>query len=72
MKNFVLLGSLWRRALEFANEANADQYINKYCQGIDYEKCSAAEVHTRFAGFQKKYLDYDNQRNDIRGMIVVR
>jgi len=71
MKNFVLLGSLWRRAVEFANEASADQYIAQHCQGIDYEKCSAAEVQSRFAGFPKKYFSYDPAQTAIRGMIVV-
>ncbi|WP_298610550.1 hypothetical protein [uncultured Thiothrix sp.] len=71
MKNFVLLGSLWKRAVEFVNEAQADQYIAQRCQGIDYEKCSAAEVDSRFAGLQKKYLSYDQNQHPIRGLIVV-
>ncbi|MFI0397515.1 MAG: hypothetical protein ACH34X_00430 [Thiolinea sp.] len=71
MKNFVLLGSLWRRAVEFANEASADQYIAQHCQGIDYEKCSADELQSRFAGLKKEYLNYENAQDSIRGMIVV-
>lgn len=71
MKNFVLLGSLWKRAVEFVSEEQADQYIAQRCQGIDYEKCSADEVHSRFAGLQKKYLSYEPVQHPIRGMIVV-
>lgn len=71
MKNFVLLGSLWKRAVEFVNETQADQYIAQRCQGIDYEKCSVDEVDARFAGLQKKYLSYDHTQYPIRGMIVV-
>ncbi|HMT92990.1 hypothetical protein [uncultured Thiothrix sp.] len=71
MKNFVLLGSLWKRAVEFVSEAQADQYIVQRCQGIDYEKCSADEVDSRFAGLQKKYLSYDHSQYPIRGVIVI-
>lgn len=72
MKNFVLLGHLWKRAIEFVNEASADHYIAKHCQGIDYEKCSAEELNTRFASTSKKYLNATDEQDNIRGMLVLR
>lgn len=72
MKNFVLLGQLWKRAIEFVNEASADRYIATHCQGIDYEKCSADELHTRFADADKQYLTYTNELENTRGMIILR
>lgn len=71
MKNFVLIGRLWQRALEFVNEASADRYIAQHCQDIAYEKCSQAEVETRFADFKKKYSNYVDDQHDIRGMIIL-
>lgn len=71
MKNYVLMGCLWKRALEFTNEEQADQYIAQHCHSIDYEKCSAEEIQTRFAGFKQKHLDVANDENDIRSMTTV-
>lgn len=71
MKNFVLLGRLWKHAAEFANEASADQYIAQHCQGIDYEKCSKDEVESRFSGFKQKHLNLDESQNDIRSVTTV-
>ncbi|MEN9434439.1 MAG: hypothetical protein RLZZ422_2028 [Pseudomonadota bacterium] len=72
MKNFVLLGHLWKRAIEFVNEASADRYIAKHCQGINYEKYSEEELSTRLAGCDTKYITYANEQDNARGVIVVR
>ena len=71
MRNFVLLGQLWKRAIEFVNEASADRYIAKRCQGIAYEKCSEDELNARFAGMDKQYLDYTDEHDNMRGIIVL-
>jgi hypothetical protein len=71
MKNFVILGQLWRRAVEFPNEAQADEYIAQSCQEIAYEQCSAAELQERFAGYKQVYLSHDSENDPICGTIVL-
>ena len=34
MKNFVIIGDLWKRVIEFTSEAKADAYMAKNCHTV--------------------------------------
>jgi hypothetical protein len=71
VKNFVIIGDLWKRVIEFVSEANADAYIANNCPGVCCEKCSEAEFEERFARVSKKSLEYGlNEYNALRLIIL--
>lgn len=70
MKNYVVLGRLWKHAIEFKTESSADRYIDQL-HGVECEKCSAEEIAARFAGFKQKQSNFNDNRDDIRSMITV-
>jgi hypothetical protein len=71
MKNFVIIGDLWKRVIEFTSEAKADAYMAKNCHTVCCEKCSEAEFEARFANVSKRSLEYGlNEYNALRLIIL--
>ena len=58
MKNYVVIGEKWNRAIVFLNELYANSYIEENCKNIDYETYSEAEFYGWYANTNKKVLAY--------------
>lgn len=69
MKNYVLIGEKWKRAIVFTNERYADLYIAKNCPDICCVKYSAADFEAQFGLNAKKVLEYG--LNDYNAQVLI-
>lgn len=58
MKNYLVIGEKWKRAIVFWNEYYTDHYIARNCADLAYQKYSEAEFHAIFADTHKQYKEY--------------
>ncbi len=71
MKNYLVLGEKWKRAIVFWNEQYANHYIERNCLDIPYQKYSEAEFHAHFAEVHKKYMEYGPNHYMAQSLILL-
>ncbi|WML89845.1 hypothetical protein [Thiothrix lacustris] len=69
MKNYVVIGEKWKRAIVFTDEHYADLYITKNCIAVCCTKYSAADFEAQFGQHAKKVLEYG--LNDYNAQILI-
>ncbi len=59
MRNYLVIGEKWKRAIVFSNEHYADLYISKNCTGENLcTKYSAEEFTAAFEGLVQKAMPF--------------
>ncbi|HPE60931.1 MAG TPA: hypothetical protein PLB10_11400 [Thiolinea sp.] len=72
MKNYVVLGEKWLRAMVFANDAGADSYTERNCTNIRYQRYSEAEFSQLYAHADMRTLKYGANDAMAQALIVIR
>ncbi len=71
MKNYVVIGEMWKRAIVFRDEQYADFYINKNCNGIFCRKYSESEFDERFGKMAKTVQEYGLNAYGAHHLIIL-
>lgn len=71
MKNYVVIGEKWKRAIVFTDETYADYYIAKNCPDVCCEKYSEADFNARFALHATKVLEYGLNEYNAQVLITI-
>lgn len=71
MKNYLVLGEKWVRAIVFADEQCVDYFIEKNCVKSGYERYSEEEFNRVYAGFKMKVMEYGVNDYFARSLIVI-
>ena len=71
MKNYVVLGEKWLRAMVFANDAGADGYTEKNCTNIRYQRYSEAEFRNAYAHANMRLLKYGANGHMAQALIII-
>ncbi|MEB4592771.1 hypothetical protein VSS37_17450 [Candidatus Thiothrix sp. Deng01] len=73
MKNYVIIGHLWLRAIEFVNEERADAYITKNCNPeTECGKYTQEEFYTEFQEFYLESHEYGVNEYGALRLIIIR
>lgn len=71
MKNYLVVGEKWVRAIVFADEQCADRYIEKNCANIRYTCYSEAEFHEAYAQAELRVMEYGVNDYFAKALIVI-
>ncbi|HRJ51567.1 MAG TPA: hypothetical protein PLE99_02280 [Candidatus Thiothrix moscowensis] len=71
MKNYLVMGEKWVRAIVFADEQCADRYIEKNCTNISYQRYSAEEFNAAYADAELRVMEYGVNDYMARALIVI-
>ncbi len=71
MKNYLVLGEKWVRAMVFADEADANDYTEKNCAHIPYQRYSEAEFKRIYVNSGKHRLEYKNDYRQAVPLIII-
>jgi hypothetical protein len=71
MKNYLVMGEKWVRAIVFADEQCADRYIGKNCANINYQRYSEAEFYAEYANAELRVLEYGVNDYLAKALIVI-
>lgn len=71
MKNYLVMGEKWVRAIVFADEACADRYIEKNCTNVNYLRYSEAEFNAAYADADLRVMEYGVNDYMARALIVI-
>ena len=70
MKNYVVIGEMWKRAIVFLDESYADLYISRNCHGVFCRKYSEAEFNERFGKIAKTVQEYGVNAYNAQTLII--
>lgn len=71
MKNYVVIGEKWKRAIVFTSEYYADVYITKNCAGVCCHKYTAADFNAQFGNYANKLLEYGVNAYNAQMLIII-
>jgi hypothetical protein len=71
MKNYVVIGEKWKRAIVFTNEYYADYYMTKNCPGVCCIKYSEDDFNAEFGAHAHKVLEYGLNDYNAQSLIVI-
>ena len=71
MKNYVVIGEMWKRAIVFLDESYADLYISKNCTGVFCRKYSEKEFNERFGKIAKTVQEYGLNTYNAQQLIIL-
>lgn len=71
MKNYLVIGEKWVRAIVFSDEMGAELYIAKNCAGIEYQRYSEAEFNETYADADMREMEYGVNDYMARRLIVI-
>ncbi len=71
MKNYLVIGEKWVRALVFTDETGAERYIEKNCAGIEYQRYSEAEFNEIYADADMREMEYGINEYMARCLIII-
>lgn len=71
MKNYLVVGEKWLRAIVFADEQCADRYIEKNCTNIDYQRYSEEEFYQVYAEAELRIMEYGVNDYFAQTLIVI-
>lgn len=70
MKNYVVIGEMWKRAIVFLDEGCADLYISKNCHGVFCRKYSEADFNEQFGKIAKTIQEYGANSYNAQALII--
>lgn len=71
MKNYLVIGEKWVRAIVFADEQGADRYIKKNCANIEYKCYSEAEFNEVYAQTEQRIMEYGVNDYWAKSLIII-
>jgi hypothetical protein len=71
MKNYVVIGEKWKRAIVFTDEHFADIYMAKNCPGVCCEKYSEADFQALFGHNAQQVLEYGLNEYNAQVLITI-
>ncbi len=71
MKNYVVIGDMWKRAIVFLDENYADLYISKNCEGVFCRKYSEQEFNERYGKIAKTIQEYGLNVYNAQQLIIL-
>jgi hypothetical protein len=71
MKNYLLIGEKWVRAIVFADEQAADLYIEKNCENVEYKRYSEAEFNEVYDQAELRVMEYGVNEYLAKALIIV-
>ncbi|OQX07699.1 MAG: hypothetical protein BWK73_27330 [Thiothrix lacustris] len=71
MKNYVVIGEKWKRAIVFTSEYYADYYMAKNCPGVCCEKYSEADFNSTFGQRAHTVLEYGINDYNAQALILI-
>jgi hypothetical protein len=71
MKNYLVIGEKWVRAIVFADEQCADFYIEKNCANVAYKRYSEAEFNEVYAEAELSVMEYGINDYWAKALIII-
>jgi hypothetical protein len=71
MKNYLVMGEKWVRAIVFADEQGADRYVEKNCANIEYKRYSEAEFNEAYAQTEQRVMEYGVNDYWAKALIII-
>ena len=71
MKNYLVIGEKWVRAIVFLDEQCANYYIEKKCTNINYQQYSESEFNEIYAHSEQRVMEYGLNDYMAQKLIVI-